>query len=1376
MTNFASPAGTLAALPATILYGASTASVPHPITSARTSVVGKTIAAPALSVGATTGAVSHKTTVANTAAPGTLYATPLSFSPGVRATTGHVDASASTSATAVLFETKVTTGSVGASDGIQGWNGDANGRYYLHFDNVADGTTLSTALTTAQIGNPLSIVTTTGGTVTAASSAAVQGANGAQITNSSGAAGSYFQLGVSLNRGVRRGVSFYWTTSAYPNGTGNHGIFTDGVPLWLTPAGKLSINGVISANSIPLNTLLYVQYAYSAATNTGPSGAAYSTSRVEVFVYRVDTGAAVVAYEGRISTTAALSASTTFGRIGAALGNTASITDSFDQIFVDNASATPGVFPGYTPATIIAAQGDVNAAGQLTAAASSSEVRTTTGHVDAAGQIVGVPASPTGHIGTNAQVVGLTAAPTGQVDAAVGLAATASVTEGMTGDVTADAQLAASTATAGHADANSSLIGAVGVAGGHVDAAAALSATAITQLTTTGIVRASGQLVGAASKEVSTTASVNVVAFVWTSQVSSFEGTAGTDRVDVGLTADAEYGGPILETTGSMGVDLGTTADSELGPVVETTGELNVRVRFHQGAQQLFIDPVTQQPVPITIDPVTRIPMSTDPVTGQPVPMNIQPLIDPATGLPVPITIDPVTGIPMSIDPVTHQPVEMHILLNPGQIDTSIVTTNYSDLSVESIGVQGLNPLQTGDFVLDVNQAAVDGAAGGATVPVSHPRIPAPDLPIATGVNIRIVSPSPQFRLIDIVPNATSVSALEELKGDGAGSFRLAAGDSRLSLSPDIANYMNVCQVIVDGAIRQSWVLRNVHREFVGSGENAALYYEFSGPGLREWLKHAVVYPQGVANWAIDKLKPGTRYFNFSSPMGAWYNPAQWSTPIKIIAQGDTTPWSTGSSTGSPWQTAPVGWPDTTGASPYWIWSSDTRPTAPEGDVYFRYEFNTTDTDFWTYTLFVTADNAFQAYIDGEPVAAQNLKDTWHFLYQGTKDLGPGNHVIAIRASNSNGTSPAGMIAAFFKNGDAKKNIAAQLITVTGDPGWVCMPYPDRPPGFTAGEVLTILLNEAKIRGVTSLQGVDIAFTNATDSNGEAWAEPIDFAFDIGMTYYDVVARLEELACEVRINPITFKLEAYNKQGTHRDTGNSPVEFRRGHNVLQASEESQGDFTNVYLMSYGDEKLTEVKDTYHSIPQVGRIESFYSTDTSRDKKTTIQIANKMLELGKDPNDSATIVITDVQGHAPWKDFKVGDWVLGPGTQGLRQRRVVSIATTQDEKTGRAAYEVELDTKSQDRADKIAEFLQRMPAFQSMGEQVQGSNGADGSNGSNGGDGSNGGNGSDGGTGGTGGDGSNGSNGQDGYVTIYVQPDEPADYTIGTLWYDTDASS
>lgn len=453
----------------------------------------------------------------------------------------------------------------------------------------------------------------------------------------------------------------------------------------------------------------------------------------------------------------------------------------------------------------------------------------------------------------------------------------------------------------------------------------------------------------------------------------------------------------------------------------------------------------------------------------------------------------------------------------------------------------------------------------------------------------------------------------------------------------------------------------------------------------------------------MGTVSTGPRYFNFAANRAAWYDPAHWTVPVRQVLQSQVTPWTASAGTGNPWRYGPIGWVDAPNA--YWIWDRDTRHNdAPLGEVFFRREFTVAAKT--SLALFITADEGFQAYIDGQLVVAVVGKNEWTSLYRGDKDVDAGTHVLAVRASNDSGS--AGLLAALFTVPDAKTTDPAVMLAYSGDTGWVCQGYPTSPPGWTPGLILSTLIDEAKARGVTSLLNVQYDFTETLDSAGQPWGQVLDWAFEVGSEIDVVIQKMETIAVEVRFDPVTLHLQAYNTQGIDRSVGAGAVLLRKGFNVTSATEDSEAALKNVYLLNFHDTQFTEVTDPFGTIGTVGRIEAYVQADSGLSEQSAQAMALKMLDVAKATTDSATVTITDRDKHTPWTDFGVGDWVLAPSSDGgMKPRRIMSIAFQMDQKTGVPVYQVELDTQSQNREEKLQQYLSRLPSVSEVGSLISG---------------------------------------------------------------------
>lgn len=269
---------------------------------------------------------------------------------------------------------------------------------------------------------------------------------------------------------------------------------------------------------------------------------------------------------------------------------------------------------------------------------------------------------------------------------------------------------------------------------------------------------------------------------------------------------------------------------------------------------------------------------------------------------------------------------------------------------------------------------------------------------------------------------------------------------------------------------------------------------------------------------------------------------------------------------------------------------------------------------------------------------------------------------------------------------------------------WKVMPYPAKVPGWTPGGILLKLLQEAAARGVRMASLLTPNFTALVDSEGEAWSEPIDWTFAVGESLASVVSKLEEVACDVWIDPDTYQLNVVNKRGTDRsqyryDTDGitvleTPVIFRAGKNLRKASIQSRGKIKNSLSLKteVGWQKTPEVDAT--SLEEYGALEA--TLDTGTTLPVSKSLAKVIFQQRAQEEEGASYdVFLPPEGKTPHVDFKVGDWVLAPDEQGLSvKRRIMSISTEVDG-SGNPMYTIEFDTIFRDNEDRINRVLEKL---------------------------------------------------------------------------------
>lgn len=550
----------------------------------------------------------------------------------------------------------------------------------------------------------------------------------------------------------------------------------------------------------------------------------------------------------------------------------------------------------------------------------------------------------------------------------------------------------------------------------------------------------------------------------------------------------------------------------------------------------------------------------------------------------------------------------------------------------------------------------------------------------ALGIDVEIYYDTAPTTKVDVLNGRTSVSGLVELKNHGGGSFTIPKSDPKIRQNPQLLAYRNIVKLRVNGKIQAAFIIQNKKSVIVGKGEDAEESWEISGEGLRSWARDAIVYPSG----ALKSTAKETRYFNFASAPDSWLNPL-WPNATRVrIWKGVTS---------NPWGTAPANWPDAPDV--YWIWDRGQLPAdgpAPLGKCYFRYAFIANHSSgFQKYAFFFAADNYADVYVDGE-LMMEAGDSTWHQTNRVDFELEPGIHVLGMEVTNI--STYGGVIGALFKVGDASEPTAASLVATTGNNAFKVLAYPENEPGWTIGNVLYKLIPEAAARGVRFAQNITMTFTEEADSSGTPWPRG-SFAFDIGTNYEDVFTALEELDCDIYLDPETLELHAWTVKGTDRSlTSNvtNPIVLRVGQTVTDATETGQAQLTNRTLIHSKDGWFQKTASAA-SLSKYGTVESQFSTELS--SAASAKVANDLFKVKQDPEKSNTLIYEPINGLIPFVNFHIGDYVSAPINDrgSMESRKVVSISFVEGA-NGRVVYAVEFDNIFSDRMTLLEKGVTR----------------------------------------------------------------------------------
>lgn len=295
------------------------------------------------------------------------------------------------------------------------------------------------------------------------------------------------------------------------------------------------------------------------------------------------------------------------------------------------------------------------------------------------------------------------------------------------------------------------------------------------------------------------------------------------------------------------------------------------------------------------------------------------------------------------------------------------------------------------------------------------------------GIQVEIYDLSDVTKRKAILNIRQEPKALREVKGMGGASFKIPVNAVRLNNDPTILQSRNICKFRVDGDIFDAMLIGSKDATTIAEAESAEESYLVSGEGLRALLRDATVKPWG----GMKDTSKDTRAFSFASPVGSWYNPADWSDPIKLVKQGSgsTNP----GASNNPWRYYPENWPAQAYGA-WWVWDSiGARTSATVGSVYYR--LSLPDMDAGKYSFCVAVDDYCIIYVDGEEVARTDATISG---YAKTKkvdfNLEAGDHIIGVYAYNRAGR--AGFLGSLLGYTEAVNPIDKGTVTMTiANPG-----------------------------------------------------------------------------------------------------------------------------------------------------------------------------------------------------------------------------------------------------------------------------------------------------------------------------------------------------
>lgn len=249
---------------------------------------------------------------------------------------------------------------------------------------------------------------------------------------------------------------------------------------------------------------------------------------------------------------------------------------------------------------------------------------------------------------------------------------------------------------------------------------------------------------------------------------------------------------------------------------------------------------------------------------------------------------------------------------------------------------------------------------------------------------------------------------------------------------------------------------------------------------------------------------------------------------------------------------------------------------------------------------------------------------------------------------------------------------------------WQCLAYPAVQPGWTVGQIVDDLLNEAQSRSV--LTDHTLAFTALTDSDGDPWqgvqgggSYIPGFSMAVGTSVLNALGSLVDQGwIDYRMKAGVPQLQVWNQGAAG---GVSGVTFTEGVNILNLSVKAS---PLIY-----DTLLAKWSGGFVTVGSPGR--EGYVTLNAQDEDEAYRRAQVILDDIQNPDPAVLLQIEPIAGSQPYLDFEVGDYV---DVTGIGTLRVMAMTVQQDD-MGNPSVSLELNRRwpSTERAEY--ELLQNL---------------------------------------------------------------------------------
>lgn len=494
------------------------------------------------------------------------------------------------------------------------------------------------------------------------------------------------------------------------------------------------------------------------------------------------------------------------------------------------------------------------------------------------------------------------------------------------------------------------------------------------------------------------------------------------------------------------------------------------------------------------------------------------------------------------------------------------------------------------------------------------------------------------------LPTASRIAWQDVLSQAGVGSFRIPVEDAGDVVPGAVVKFSQY------GAIRfgvrlvsESWEMADGRRWLVFDGQ----------PGLfGAFLGQATIFPE----YGLTRTSGSTRRFGFMSIYGPWKVDEDWSTPVAVPFHESVHH---------------ARYPTELAATdPSWIAASPGPEVVVPGFTthYARRSYFTADT--FRFEFLITADDEFALYWDGEELASErdpSQRFGWRRVMSiSTGKIPPGLHTCAVVFADDAPGSLIGLIMTIWEI-DARTGDRIQVFHMTDD-SWEVIDGTDNPPGWYRAQVLLKCVQEAADRGIPEMVAMQLGFDNSVDSDGEAWEDRGEYAFDIGnVTLSEVATQLAESEMDVAIDPATSPptLNAWKRRGSDL-SGTVALTLGSGStgNAKAYSTTKSTTRRTAAIVQMSNGRWLEIQAP--DIGTLGRSELGLELGSVSNAATATEVGKaRLAELADPPlviSGESAAGRPGFDGAVPYLDYDIGDTIPVPGHRGVGviKARVVEI--------------------------------------------------------------------------------------------------------------------